>query len=80
MPWDDDDPFDDVDLELGDEDGEDDEDGEEDDAGGWDDEAEPEPPICPWCGATALPVVPEDGDPGFVCETPGCEAYGLRLA
>jgi hypothetical protein len=47
---------------------------------GWDDEVDAEPPICPWCGATALPVVPEDGDPGFVCETPGCDAFGLRLA
>lgn len=31
-------------------------------------------PICPACGATALPA--EDGSGAFVCENPGCEAFG----
>ena len=29
-------------------------------------------PICPGCGVTMLP----DGDDGFACDNPDCEAYG----
>ncbi len=41
----------------------------------WDDDADDAgAPICPSCGATALPAEPPER--GFVCENPGCEAFG----
>jgi hypothetical protein len=34
-------------------------------------------PICTWCGVTALPAEsPAKGGLAFVCENPGCEAFG----
>lgn len=34
-------------------------------------------PICPECGVTALPAEDaRDPDTRFVCENPGCDAFG----
>lgn len=34
-------------------------------------------PICPECGVTALPAEAANVlDTSFVCENPGCEAFG----
>ena len=47
------------------------------------DEEEPagdqDAPICT-CGVTAIPSESATlGDPGFVCENPGCEAFGTAI-
>jgi hypothetical protein len=35
------------------------------------------PPICPFCGVTALPVDPANViDSAFACENAECEAFG----
>lgn len=53
------------------------------DRGGWDDSPADEgrPPICGYCGVTALPGEgdPAVAEPVWICENPDCEAYGQPI-
>ncbi|HEY2565385.1 MAG TPA: hypothetical protein VGI44_16870 [Acidimicrobiales bacterium] len=43
----------------------------------WTERDEDRAPICPYCGVTMLPADPSTViDTRFVCENPGCDAFG----
>jgi hypothetical protein len=48
--------------------------------GEWDDSDSGRPPICPYCGVTALAAEPSNVlDTSFVCDNADCDAFGERI-
>ncbi len=46
----------------------------------WDDAEVDRAPICPFCGVTALAAEAANVlEPTFICENPGCDAYGEQV-